>query len=75
MSRSHLVCRLTDISLQNWVATIYSALWLTVIDSCNGGRDISMGPVHGEGSREKKLKHDGRSVRGVRVSMGRFVWL
>ena len=32
-------------------------------DSCNGGREISIGPVHGEGTRERKLKCDMRGVR------------
>ena len=60
-----------DISPQNWIATIYG----TVL--C-GSREISTGPVHGEGFREKKSKRDASSVRGVRVSTGsflRFVWL
>ena len=36
---------------------------------------ISTGPVHREGSREKKSKHDEISVWGVRVSTGRFLGL
>ena len=34
-----------------------------------------MGPVHREGSRQKKSKHDASSVWGVRMRLGRFVWL
>ena len=34
---------------------------------------FSTDPVHREGTREKKSKCDEISVRGVRVSPGRFV--
>ena len=59
---------LCKIDLQCSVAHMHS-------DGHNGGRVISTGPVHGKDSREKKLKRNMSSVRGVRVSPGRFVWL
>ena len=42
-------------------------------DEVNGGAE--RGPVDRGGARSTKSKHSTISIRGLRVSPGRFVWL